>query len=348
MKNLFFIVSFIILLSAEKAQSQAPVFSQYYSSALYLNPALAGLEKDTYLGMNYRSQWSNLSLPFTTFQFSFIQPITKPGTKRKHLGGLGISFFNDVAGTNKEFVTKGVSLALAHNLHLNRHGNNIISCAIQVGASQQRINYDALQWSSQYSSFSGFDQSLPGEPGLIDNQLFHPQLNVGAMWYYTNRQRNLSHYSASVYNGITVSNLIPTQSYFLNQKASTSMLYKVHGGFTSMWSRKVEFSPNYLVQMQGKSFQVNVGAYVGYSILNQQGINKTGATKVMIGLWYRLQDSFIVSTGLGNDLWNFGFSYDANIFSLSRAFGFGSAYEFSLTRRLQSTNGFKRFSSPLI
>ncbi len=328
--------------------AQTPVFSQYYASGLYLNPALAGLEKNTYFGMNYRSQWSNLSLPFNTFQFSFIQPITRPGVRKKHLGGFGVSYLNDVAGTNKEFITQSISLAIAHNFHLNRHGNNIISSAVQVGASQQRINYDALQWSSQYSAIAGYDQSLPGESSLINYQILQPVVNAGMMWYYTNKQRSLSPLSTSIYNGVSVSNVLRSNSFYLHSKGDVSILYKVHGGFSSTWSRKVDFSPNYLIQWQDKNLQVNLGMYVGYSLTNPKASSKSGSTKVLIGGWYRLQDSFILSTGLSNSIWNIGFSYDNNIFSLSKAFGYASAYELSLAYKTHSKNGFKRFSSPLI
>jgi len=339
---------FLLLIGVKDLKAQAPVFSQYYASALYLNPALAGLEKDTYFGINYRSQWSNLGLPFTTFQFSFIQPITKPGTRKKHLGGIGVSFYNDVAGANKEFVTRGVSIAFAHNFHLNRHGNNIIATAIQAGASQQTLNYNALQWSSQYSSFTGFDQSLPGETGIVNDRIFQPILTAGAMWYYTNKQRNLSHYSTSVYNGVSVSNLLPNQSYFLNSKTAAATLYKIHGGFISTFSRKIEISPNYLVQYQEHNFQFNVGVYAGYAITNPKASSKPGSTKLIIGTWYRFNDAFIFSTGVSNSLWTIGFSYDSNIFALSKTFGYGSAYELSVAHKLPTKNGFKRFSSPLI
>ncbi|CAN5371708.1 hypothetical protein BH09BAC3_BH09BAC3_12750 [soil metagenome] len=347
MRSFILIVATLLLLQ-RSVKAQSPVFSQYYSSGLYLNPALAGLEKDTYLGMNYRSQWSNLSLPFTTFQFSFIQPITKPGTRKKHLGGVGLSYFNDVAGANSEFTTRGISLAIAHNFHLTKYGNNIISTAIQFGATQQQINYNSLQWSSQYSSFTGFDAALPGESGIINDRIFRPVVNVGAMWYYTNKQRNLSHYSTSIYNGVSISNLIPSTGFFLNSQSTTSILYKVNGGFISTWSRKIELSPNYIVQLQDNNFQINLGMYAGYSITNPRGVSNTGSTKILAGVWYRLNDAFILSTGLSNNIWNFGFSYDSNIFAFSKTFGYGNAYEFSLAHRIPTKNGYKRFSSPLI
>lgn len=348
MKPVRTILIFALLITANELFAQNPVFSQYYSSGLYLNPALAGLEKDTYFGMNYRSQWSNLSLPYSTFQFSFIQPITKPGARKKHWGGFGLSFLNDVAGANKEFVTQGLSLAFAYDLHLNRYGNNIISLALQGGASQQKINYSAMQWSSQYASFTGYDESLPGEPGLVNDNLFHPVFNAGMMWYYTNKQRNMSHYSTSVYNGIAVSNLIRANGFYLNKKADATLLYKVHGGFVSTWSRKVDISPNYLIQYQEESLQINVGMYVGYAVTNKSANSASGNLKLMVGVWYRLGDAIIVSTGLSNATWNIGVSYDSNVFSLSKTFGYGSSYEISLGYKIVNKNGFKRFSSPLI
>ncbi len=347
LRSIIAAIIFLFVIQLE-VYCQAPVFSQYYSSGLYLNPALAGLEKNTYFGMNYRSQWNNLSLPFNTFQFSFIHPINRPGARKKHLGGFGLSYLNDVAGAQKEFVTQAISISAAHNLHLNRHGNNIIAFALQVGASQQRINYDKLQWSSQYSSVVGYDQTLPGESSLINYQILQPILNTGVMWYYTNKQLNLSYLSTSIYNGFSVSNVLQTNSFYVHGRGDASILYKVHGGFSTTWSRKVDFSPNYLIQIQDRNFQLNVGTYMGYSITNLRPTSKTGNTKVLIGGWYRLRDSFIISTGLSNAIWNIGFSYDNNIFTLSKAYGYGNAYEFSLAYKIHNKNGYKRLSSPLI
>src|SRR4026207_1614254 len=186
--------------------AQSPVFSQYYASSLYLNPALSGLEKDIFFGMNYRSQWSNAGLPFNTFQFSFIKPVVKPGIHVKHLGGFGASFLNDVAGPNKEFTTQSLMVSGAYNFHLTRFGNNILSIGLQAGASQQRVNYDKLQWSTMYSPAVGYDPGLGGESAL-NSQVFSPVVNAGLMWFYTTRGK-LMKSSASLFTGLAVYNII--------------------------------------------------------------------------------------------------------------------------------------------
>ena len=337
----------ILIFSRIVVSAQAPVFSQYYSSGLYLNPALSGLEKDIYLGMNYRSQWSNVNLPFNTFQFSFIHPLTKPGIHIKHLGGFGASFLNDVAGPNREFVTQSVQLSGAYNFHLNHFGNNILSAGLQLGATQQRVNYDALQWSSQYNPVGGYDPSLSGESGAFNNQILSPAVNAGVMWYYTTRGR-MSFRSSSVFTGLSVSNIMRPNGFMKDSKGASTILYKVHGGFSTLSKRKYEISPNYLVQYQNHNFQVNVGAYVSY-YLQPFSLRRSAKTrKVIFGGWYRLRDAFIFSTGFSTVAWNIGFSYDTNVSSMGRNLGSASAYELSLAYKITIQKDFKRFSSPLI
>jgi len=336
----------ILAVSTQPMFGQSPVFSQYYATSLYLNPALSGLEKDIYMGMNYRSQWSNVGLPFTTFQFSFIKPILRPGTRVKHLGGVGATFLNDVAGPNKEFKSQAIMLSGAYNFHLTRYGNNILSVGIQTGVWQQRVNYSNLQWSTQYSAALGFDGSLAGENGSLNNQVFNPLLNAGIMWFYTSRGR-LSTSSISAFSGIAASNIIQPRSFSGVTHEPSAILFKLHGGFSSVWNRKLEISPNYLLQYQNHRFQVNLGTYFSY-YLQPPHLHNSKSTKVIVGAWYRLQDAFILSTGFSNRSWNLGFSYDTNVSSLSRNFGFANAYEVSLAYKIVVNKGFKKFSSPLI
>lgn len=336
----------VFLCLHQLAAAQSPVFSQYYSSGLYLNPALAGLEKDIFIGMNYRSQWSNINLPFNTFQFSYIHPLSKPGVRVKHLGGLGASLLNDVAGPNQEFVTQSFLLTGAYNFHLTRYGNNIISIALQAGAVQQKINYDALQWSSQYDPVQGYDGTQIGERASLNMQVLDPQLNIGAMWYYTSKGR-MSLRSFSAFQGISVSNVFTPKGFIDGTRGAPSVLFKLHGGMTSLRKLKYELSPNYLLQFQNQNFQINIGAYFGYYL---QPPNRTNSKskKILIGGWYRLRDAFIVSTGFSSTSWNLGFSYDTNISSMGRNLGIGNAYELSLAYKIVVHKGFKRFSSPLI
>jgi type IX secretion system PorP/SprF family membrane protein len=301
------------------------VFSQFYSSALYLNPALAGVERESFFGTNYRSQWSSLALPFNTFQASYIHPLYNGGIRKKHLGGFGASMLNDVAGPNKEFVTQSMSFAAAWNVRINHNDNNTISFALQGSIGQQRFNYDQLHWSSQYSAATGYDPTMAGENSMANLRMFKSSVTTGMLWSYRSAKNGMS-----FYDGIVVNNHV----------------FKTHGGLTKPLSGKLDISPNYLVVVQGATRLVNIGAYASYSMLNVRGTMAN--IKLIAGAWYRLHDGLIFSAGIATKKINVGFSYDNNIASMGRTFGYAGAYELSISYRAPGKNNFKRISSPLI
>jgi type IX secretion system PorP/SprF family membrane protein len=342
MKKLYYI-SALMLFTVQSAVAQDPVFSQFYTSSLYLNPALAGLEKDVVLGMNYRSQWGGVNLPFKTFQFSAIHPIMQRGVRSKHLGGFGATLFSDEAGPNREVISQGLSIASSYNFHLDRSGNHLIATALQFGVLQRQINMDGLQWSSQYSSVMGYDPSLPGE-SLISEQVTSPVIHAGLMWRLVidNRLEPVKMF----YQGFAASNLNRPQGFYMEEKDAPSVLYKLHGGYMHSFSNGFEVSPNYLIQYQ-KQTQINIGAYGAYSLPTVTSRNVMDL-KVSLGMWYRLDDSVIVTSGLSTAKWNVGFSYDANSSSLERYFQGANAFEVSFMYRISVMKHAKRFSTPLI
>lgn len=342
MKQLYLIIA-LILATARCAWSQDPVFSQFYTSSLYLNPALAGLEKDVVLGFNYRSQWAGVNLPFRTFQFSAIHPIIQQGVKIKHLGAFGGTLFSDEAGPNREITSQGFSVASSYNFHLNRTGNHLIATALQFGVLQRTINMGALQWSSQYSSVRGYDPSLPGET-LSTDRITRPVINAGAVWRLVTGDRFSP--AKIFYQGLAVSNLNRPKGFLLNDREASAILLKVHGGYVHTFTNGLEISPNYLIQHQ-KNTQVNVGGFAAYSLPAVTSRTITDL-KVSLGFWYRLEDSFIITTGISTSSWNAGFSYDANSSSLERTFEGANSFEFSFAYKIRIIKEYKRFATPLL
>ena len=93
MRKLLITIASVCITSMIYAQS--PVFSQYYTTAAYLNPALVGSESDITLGLNYRAQWNQLESPYKTVQFSYMHPLLEQGGRTRHMGGVGFSVLND-------------------------------------------------------------------------------------------------------------------------------------------------------------------------------------------------------------------------------------------------------------
>lgn len=198
------LISIFLVSTFMTGNAQDPAFSQFYTSSLYLNPALSGFEKDVVLSVNYRSQWAGVNLPFRTFQLSVVHPVIQQGVRSKHLGGFGATVFSDEAGPNREVVSRGFSFASSYNFHFNRNGNHLLAAALQFGVLQRQINMDALQWSSQYSAVLGFDPSLPGET-LPSERVTSPRINAGLMWSLV-VDNNIGPIRM-LYHGVAVSNI---------------------------------------------------------------------------------------------------------------------------------------------
>lgn len=335
-------ISFFVVMHT--VQSQDPVFSQFYTSSLYLNPALSGLEEDIVVSMNYRSQWTGINLPFRTFQLSATHPILRQGVKSKHLGGFGGTLFSDQSGPNREITSTGLSVASSYNFHLNAHGNHIISAALLFGVIQKRINMDALQWSSQYSPAIGYDPSLPGET-FTSERIARPVIHAGVAWKLTLDERH-SKPVRMWYHGVAASNINRPEGFFMNEHEAPRVVYKVHGGYLHTFASGLELSPNYLIQHQHYT-QLNVGAYAAYAMpaVTSKSIRHL---KLSAGCWYRWGDGLILTTGMTTASWSAGFSYDTNSVSLQRTFQGANAFEVSFAYRIRVLREAKRFSTPLL
>jgi type IX secretion system PorP/SprF family membrane protein len=341
MKKLLLLIMFIA--TGFTARCQGPVFSQFYSTSLYLNPALAGVEGDTYLGVNYRSQWSNVNLPFRTFQFSAIHPFAGREFNNRHIGGGGVSFFSDHAGPADEFVTQGMSVAAALNVIPNKNGKHKISVGAQVAYIQIKLNMNALQWSSQYNAALGYDESMAGE-NLSGDRNSYPLVNSGIVWQFS-PMIPLSKFK-SFFHGVAVKNINSPHVFFKDDKGM-SPEYTFHGGMLWRLGDKLESSPSYLIE-RGVYAQTNIGVSFSYYMVPAYGVRSSSDTKLTVGSWYRVGDAFIFTAMASTAIWSIGVSYDTNTTSLGRNFKGANSVEVSLGYRISKQKDLQRFSSPLI
>jgi type IX secretion system PorP/SprF family membrane protein len=304
----------IVLLLCSAAYAQDPVFSQYYNSEVYLNPAMIGEEADLYLNYSYRSQWSNLDYPYTTHQLSLIIPYYKNKHKvpESHVGSFGISLYTDQAGEGKNFKTTGGNVSYAYDLRLNE--SQTFSFAMQAGFIQKAIDKNKLQWGEQYNRFIGFDNTIiPVDLNQIQNRTFL-DLTMGAFWrYYATNEKSKLY---SLYAGIVASHFNNPDESVLNGVESTlPTLFKLHYGMVYTINQKTFISANMISLMQNKEYQHNFGTFLSYMLPFE---TKGKLTNLIgrVGTWYRFGDAFITSAELLTDNFQIGFSYDWNEKSL--------------------------------
>lgn len=328
------LTTLILAGTASTSHGQDAVFSQFFNSTLYLNPALAGIEQDVTLNFGHRSQWRSLQFPYTTSQFSFIVPYyqskhTKP---LGHIGGLGMSVYTDRSGENNNFKTTGANITGAYNLPLDKRYVNLISFGLQVGAINKRIDPDGLEWGEQYNPYVGFDASItPSEVSALQGRTFI-DINAGAFYWWTPLQDGKKLIN-SANSGISISHLNnPNESLLDSETAQLPLLWKYHGGMVFNISSKATASLNYLIAYQDENTQNNIGSYLSYKVTTaSEGKVQYGI--VRLGGWYRVNDSFILLTEFETALFKAAFSYDWNTSSLrynDRGIG---TYEINLSYR---------------
>ena len=329
--DLFFFkkISLILLLFSfvSSLQAQDATFSQYYASGLYLNPAFSAAEPRLTFTSNYRNQWKSIaSSPYTTMQASLIVPIRLGKIEEKHVGGFGISLHNSKAGEGN-FQTIGANLNFGYNIRLS--ALNVISLGVQGGIVQKRISFTDLQWGSQFNPFiGGHDPGLAVDVNNLAQSASFPDFAAGIVYYF-NPERDYEEKPFSIFAGGAVYHLTqPDESLVKDNSSPLPYLINSHAGFEVNVADRFNISPNVFVAAQNTQMQINTGCY--FTLLFGDQDAKALPSFVMLGGWYRLNDSYIFSSGFGNSVYTIGFSYDLNNSSLRYSTGGNGAYEISL------------------
>jgi type IX secretion system PorP/SprF family membrane protein len=333
LKQGYLFFAFIVLFGIVKSQAQDPVFSQFYNSPIYMNPALIGEEENLFINFAHRSQWRSLEFPYTTSQVSLVFPYFKDKHIKPegHVGGIGVSFYGDEAGQGSSLKTYGGNASFAYNLNLSSKSVNKITFAIQLGFIHKNVDKDQLQWGEQYNPFIGFDNTVvPAELDLIQNRTFM-DITAGAFWrYFANTDQKTIQ---SIYAGFVAAHLNhPDESVLEGDLNRLPVLYKLHGGMIFALSEKTNISFNCLSQLQDLVNQTNLGSFLSYKLpFDTRGQMSNLVTRV--GGWYRVQDSMIASIDFLTNNLQFGFSYDWNVTSLRYNNRGTGSYEISMGYR---------------
>jgi type IX secretion system PorP/SprF family membrane protein len=299
----------LLLLSAFHAKAQDPSFSQFYANPLYLNPAFAGSGVGPRFNLNYRNQWPSLAGNFVTYSASYDQYVSALS------GGIGVHVLADRIG-DAAFRHNQFSLMYSNNLAINQ--NLVLKTGFQYTFAQKSLNWTGLIFPDE------IDARLGVQPGTTAETL--PVANM------TNA--NMHDFSAGAilfsemfYGGFAFHHLTqPNQSMIPPGVAPWDLKTTIHAGANFeviRGSRNMPgtmLSPNIIMQFQGTARQINVGTYVTRG-------------PIVGGLWYRFGDAFILSLGLQQNIFRFGYSYDITTSRL-RAAAIGS-HEISAAVQLE-------------
>lgn len=294
-------------------------FSQFYASPLTLNPTMTGfMEADFRLAGIYRNQWASVTTPFKTYSFSYDMRVLQ-NKLGKDLLGVGGMMFNDKSGDGD---LTNMSFMVSASYHKAIGTKNYLALGVQGGYVQKKLDVKKLVFPSQYDSGDQTfnTQMQNGESNLTGDPITQIDVNLGLLWHGRLSDK------VGLFNGFSYFHLTKPKDSFLGSDNRLSSRYVIHGGGKIKMSEKISLLPNYIVMLQNKAQEVNLGTAVEYDY-------KTGKGESVIfslGAWYRLVDAVIFSASIDYKNARLGFAYDVNTSDLKTVSNGKGAYEISL------------------
>ena len=161
-------------------QAQDPLFTQFFSNALYLNPAMAGRDLSPRIHTTYRNQWPGINKAYVTYNLEYDQ--FAPDLH----GGVGFQVMHDRTG-NGLLNTLQFSGCYAYQLLINREWT--LNFGVKASFVQKSFNWSEAIWGDQLDPSRGnintSNQPQGNNANYIDFSngliLFGKNLFVGAL-----------------------------------------------------------------------------------------------------------------------------------------------------------------------
>lgn len=298
-----------LLLQKAAAQVDAH-FTQYYVYPTWLNPALTGVfDGDYRVSGIYRSQWGNVSSPFSTTGLS------ADINTSKHIS-IGLNALTQHAGDGGYNYSTGAASVNYSGVRFGKAGYQRLNLALQAGFIRKRFDP---------AKFTFGEQWTPGGIVTINSEVLNrtaaTSFDAGAGLLYYDAQPDKK---ANMYAGFSVAHLTrPEDRFSASGNEKLPMRYNIHAGVRIHMSPTVTLTPNALYLKQGSASEKTLGMYAQ--------LNAAYETDFLVGANYRLKDA--VSPYIGMNYKNFvvGASYDVNVSDLGKLARGASSFEITLT-----------------
>jgi type IX secretion system PorP/SprF family membrane protein len=304
LRRVLLIIGFLACLLSLHAQD--PIFSQFYSAPLQINPAFTGNTYAPHISLNYRNQWpgwADGSSAYVTYAAYYDQ------FSKKLNSGFGLSILSDDAGgglisTNKLSGYFSYRLQVVDDFYLK--------LGVEASAVQARFGWDKFVFLDQINERYG--TVSPGGTPYPTEEVRPENLNST----YFDVSAGILAYNEIFYAGLSLKHLnTPNESLLnINDNINTGLPMRValHGGMELKIRegnnrRAASFiSPNIMYLKQGDFGQLNLGALANLDM-------------IFGGVWYRHAftnpDAVILVLGVHKGVMKIGYSYDISVGKLS-------------------------------
>jgi len=279
---------------------------------LYQNPGNTGLfVGDLRFTGNYKDQWRNVSLPFSTFAAGV------DGKWKKRGLNWGALMFYDQVGDGK-FKTMELQLSLSKQLKLTADSVHCLSVGVQTGLNYRQVNMSKFYFDNQFDGIA-FDPNLPTLESYTNDTRTNASVSTGAV-YTWNRSK-----TEQLTLGIAGFNLNRPNQGFYGQKVQRDRRLSLFGGYERPLNADWTLLPGFSFNLQGKYRELVLGSQARYTLVNRLGTYRA----VDGGIWFRSRDAVIVRVGVAIQNWSVALSYDTNISKLVPASNLRGGLELS-------------------
>jgi type IX secretion system PorP/SprF family membrane protein len=297
-------------------------FSQFMNSPLTTNPANTGFipEADYRIGIQYRSQWTSVPVPFKTASVFADVQVFRNKIENGWVG-LGAVVLNDVAGRGNLRSNK-VYGSIAYHQMVGL--SSLISAGFNAGFASKRVDITKFTFDNQWNG-KVFDAGNPsGEAFLTNSNTSYFDLQVGMNYAYFPTE------NVYVNAGVSVHHINkPKETFFSNSGNEVPRRYIgfLNGSFklNDDWI----INPNAYYSSQAKASELVFGGNAAYNLVGD------GSKVIFGGAYYRWNDAAIAMVGFEMNNIRFTFTYDATMSTLRSFNNSNGAMEFSLIK-----NGF--------
>lgn len=315
MKRLFTLILFFGLLCESTAQDIH--LSQFYNSDLLLNPSKTGdFDGDYRFTGNYRNQWREISNPINTFIAAFDKGFNYYSQKID----AGILVARDEFSGFGSVTTK-ILLSLAYGYEYNEHKFRV---GIQPGMVFKQTDLNGQSFPNQWDFDTGeFNQQTSNQETSLSESQNYFDLNLGLQW-----SKQFEKLKPKV--GFAINHINrPKDTYFSTFTERLRARKVFHTTIDYKFNEKLTLEPKGLYMWTAKASDMVLGTNLRHATKNKN------LTSFYYGAHYRhgvkrTFDAVIPTVGFKFKAFDFGFSYDINMSSLSKDVQRKTSFEFSI------------------
>ncbi|MBS1772845.1 MAG: PorP/SprF family type IX secretion system membrane protein [Bacteroidetes bacterium] len=318
MNKLKYSLLLLLVATTLTAAAQGIHFSQYYNAPLLVNPANTALmsENDYRLGVNYRSQWTKVPVPYKTFSAYADLEAFKAKNLTNWLG-MGLAFYNDVAGDGDLKLTK-TDVLLAY--HVQTSETFMISAGFSAGYAGRSVDYNKLYFDVQWDGFK-FDKSAANHEQINIIQTSFVDVGAGINFSYFPNE------AVFIKGGFGMSHINQPKETFYNLTNELGMRPTANIDATLVMTEMFTLNPSVYYSAEKGAKEIMFGTLLDARVIGKD--TKT-AGSLIVGAHYRYNEALALSFGVQWSGLRVMSTYDYTTSSLGSDVKGNGAIEFGL------------------